>query len=462
MAFKFCPSCGTAVSVPEAKFCMNCGFNFTKFQQSTSEETRLVVSTLPNNNIPIVPQVSRDIFDMYTERFKTEVKQDILLVDEAKELILKCEMMKARDILSELAGRGYDRVEYLLSWIYSLNENGVYNDELAYEYCTVQPVDDVLRVLHIMNFYMDDEPKLFSELEEGIIPLLAELEQDQDVFAQLEVANYYLNKKSSHYNKDKGIRILEGVEKNGCWIASYFLGLIYMNVFKVEDIRKNADRAVIHFTRAAEAGSSIAAFVLGKMYFEGNEIRQNVKRAKKYLQLALERNEHEAKTILDEISKVETGKNAAAQQETEEQQTAQAEFAEKLQNFIDCLSQTYQIPCLYFANQNEKGNGKIINAIKAYAQESENELIICVFDDTLFGGADDGVLISNEALYVHNAFDSGRIRIPLADIASFRIESKNKNIWINDNTRIHLACCRGSADLQALIDIVSKVQEVFL
>lgn len=459
MTFKFCPSCGTAVSVPEAKFCMNCGFNFTKFQQSVSEETGLVVSTPPKNNIPIVPQVSHDIFDMYAEHFKTEVKQDILLVNETEELILKCEMMKARDILSELAGRGYDRVKYLLSWIYSINENGVYNKKLAYEYCTTQPIDDVLRVLHIMNFYLDDEQKPFSELERGIIPLLTELEQDQNFFTQLEVAIYYINKKSSRHDKDKGIHILEDLKKNGCWIAHWFLGLIYMNAFKVEGIKKNADRAVIHFTHAAEAGSSIAALMLGKIYFEGNDIRQNIKRAKKYLLLALERNDQEAKAILEEIEQFE---KSAAQQEIEAQQKAQAKVIEAFKNLLEQLNQIYRIPCLYFNYQTQKGNGKIASAIKYYAPEAENELIICVFDDTISGIADDGILISSDALYIRNAFDKGRTRIPLADIASFRIESKNKNIWINDNIRLHLDCCRGTADFQVLIDIVCEVQKVFL
>lgn len=462
MAFKFCPECGTAVSVPEAKFCMHCGFSFAKIQQVDSGK----IKSTPNSNalivpqIPVVSQVSFDIFDMYVEHFATEVKQNIQRIEEAEKLILKCEMVKAHDILSEMSGQGYDRVEYLLSWIYSLNENGIrYDNELAHEYCTLQPINDVLRILHVMNIYLDEDPKFFHELEEGVIPLLAELEQDKDFFTQLEVALYYLSNNCSRRDKDKGIRILEEAEKNGFWIAAYFLGSIYMNVFEVKNVRKDAEKAIIHFSRASRAGSSMSAFILGGMYFEGKDIKQNIKRARKYLNMALERNEPAAKDVLDEIDQFE---KSAAQQEIENQQEAQAEILEALKSFLDQLNQTYQIPCLYFNNQTQKGYNKISSAIKYYAPEAENEFVIFVFDDTITGIADDGILVSSDALYICNAFENERTRIPLTNIVSFRIESKNKNIWINDNIRLHLDCCRGTADLQVIINIINDVQQVFL
>ena len=109
------------------------------------------------------------------------------------------------------------------------------------------------------------------------------------------------------------------------------------------------------------------------------------------------------------------------------------------------------IGSLYFANMSDKGNEKIVSAMKNYAPEAMDELIICVFDDTFFGGGDDGFLITDEALYFHNALEDNNYRIPLKDIISMRNEYANRSIFLN--------CTNGSVILK--LGLLDKNKQSF-
>ena len=71
---------------------------------------------------------------------------------------------------------------------------------------------------------------------------------------------------------------------------------------------------------------------------------------------------------------------------------------------------------------------KLKNAIAAYAQTESCNDVILLLDDTVFGGAKDGLLLTRKGLYLHEIF-SEALFIKLEDIDEIWV--KNKDIYVN-------------------------------
>ena len=96
-------------------------------------------------------------------------------------------------------------------------------------------------------------------------------------------------------------------------------------------------------------------------------------------------------------------------------------YSELIQFKEDLYDEFNDISCLYFPHKDSKSKEKLRKAKAAYAQNSKDENVICVFDNTLFGGADDGFLVTDKKIYAHNAYAKDIIVIPFGEIKSFGI-----------------------------------------
>lgn len=86
---------------------------------------------------------------------------------------------------------------------------------------------------------------------------------------------------------------------------------------------------------------------------------------------------------------------------------------------------------IYYIGRDSKSNEKIQKAVSAYAnlKNGEAELVCC--DITAFGGAEDGVLLTNQGIYVHNPFASVNY-FPYGEISSIELKGIIvKDIYIN-------------------------------
>ena len=72
---------------------------------------------------------------------------------------------------------------------------------------------------------------------------------------------------------------------------------------------------------------------------------------------------------------------------------------------------------------------KLSNAIAAYAQTESSREVIALLDDTVFGGAKDGLLLTRKGLYFHEMFGAP-LFIRLEDIKDISI--KDKDIYVNN------------------------------
>ena len=108
--------------------------------------------------------------------------------------------------------------------------------------------------------------------------------------------------------------------------------------------------------------------------------------------------------------------------------------------FIDSVYHDYDenrgksIRNLYFNYKTDKGKQKVKNAVKAYTHNIRPKQVIFVFDTTVFGAADDGFLMTDKVICVHNAFESENHFWYYPQIKTFMLRKGQLtyDIWVND------------------------------
>ena len=108
--------------------------------------------------------------------------------------------------------------------------------------------------------------------------------------------------------------------------------------------------------------------------------------------------------------------------------------------FIDSIYLDYDeqrgkpIANLFFNYKTEKGRMKIKKAVKAYTHNIRPKDVIFVFDTTVFGAADDGFLMTDKMICVHNAFESENhfLYYPQIKTIMLRKGQLTYDIWVND------------------------------
>ena len=145
--------------------------------------------------------------------------------------------------------------------------------------------------------------------------------------------------------------------------------------------------------------------------------------------------------------------------ETPKQQTIESvsNFADVLK-YVDQLNEKYQLSKVYFLNKSDKGIKKIENAVAEYAPEAKNETVIFVFDDTLFGSGKDGFLVTNKAIYIHNAFKDSQ-SILWKDVKIFELNKVKSSyeIWINGNIFAQMTAYRDE-DAKKLLELMKNIK----
>ena len=116
------------------------------------------------------------------------------------------------------------------------------------------------------------------------------------------------------------------------------------------------------------------------------------------------------------------------------------------------------LPHLYFNVSGEKNSTKIQSAVKAYAHKAANENIIFVLDDTLFGGGEDGFLVTTENIYVHNMYEKAFV-VSWHEVQTFAptVKKLNQRIAINGGREI---CLSGysQGELNTLVELLDAIK----
>lgn len=102
-------------------------------------------------------------------------------------------------------------------------------------------------------------------------------------------------------------------------------------------------------------------------------------------------------------------------------------------------SGTDKVKKLYFCSlQDSKSQKKFMNAIKAYARLVPHEIPILCFDDTVFGGAEDGFLVTTRGIHIHNQNETSAKFVSFKDIESITLNEgfAQSKLVINNEIKI--------------------------
>ncbi len=105
--------------------------------------------------------------------------------------------------------------------------------------------------------------------------------------------------------------------------------------------------------------------------------------------------------------------------------------SDKIKKIVERYSAKINDPKIFFApNIPEK---KLRNAIKAYAPLEEGEQPLLLIDDTVWGGAKEGVLLSDRKLYIHGIWQKPQV-VALNEITSIKFvqEKSTTKVYINE------------------------------
>ena len=78
------------------------------------------------------------------------------------------------------------------------------------------------------------------------------------------------------------------------------------------------------------------------------------------------------------------------------------EIFNKVKNLVISISQLNMKSYIYYYGECNIASKKFENAIKSYADISKDEKLLLCYDNTVFGSAKDGILITNKKVYIHN------------------------------------------------------------
>ena len=139
-----------------------------------------------------------------------------------------------------------------------------------------------------------------------------------------------------------------------------------------------------------------------------------------------------------------------------------------MQDYLISLDKDYgYLDNVYFNLQREKNQRKISAARKAYASSAGDENIIFVFDDTLFGAADEGFLVTDRKIYVRNSDEWGTFNIYHTEINSYSFEKDlvlnrviGQRIVLNDENKISLTSYT-EPQTKSIIALLKKIKATF-
>lgn len=109
-------------------------------------------------------------------------------------------------------------------------------------------------------------------------------------------------------------------------------------------------------------------------------------------------------------------------------------------DLIDRLRKKYDnINGVYFKSDNEKAKKKLNAAMSSYGKsiDKHNESVILCYDDTMFGSASDGCILTSKGVYIHNLGEDN-VFVDYKDIKNVSLDEKN--IFINGEIKISVIC----------------------
>ena len=265
---------------------------------------------------------------------------------------------------------------------------------------------------------------------------------------QFNLGFSYATGRGVEKNPTEAVKWYRMAAEQGLNFAQLQLGICYKYGSGVE---KNLGEAVSWFRKSAEQGHSGAQCNLGICYDNGEGVEKDPVEAIKWFKKAVEQGDKIAQYQLGlhyengigvkkDLEEADRWFNMASEQGYEKAIRKRIDFILKSINDAQVFTQY---------NKNQE---KLNNAIAEYAQMASQEQFMLQVDDTIFGSADEGCVITDKALYIRGLFEDGK-RIPLnRSIKNIQIREENKIIIDGRNV--------GTLCLPNKINTIPKIIEI--
>ena len=111
---------------------------------------------------------------------------------------------------------------------------------------------------------------------------------------------------------------------------------------------------------------------------------------------------------------------------------------------------------IYYLGDDDKSDQKITKAISSYAYLHEEEIPCICFDSTVMGGAEDGILVTNQGIYIHNPYEKV-IYLTYQEIDSIEVQGVfSKDLYIN-NLKIYKPGGMDNTDIESFGRLIKKI-----
>lgn len=188
----------------------------------------------------------------------------------AEAYFISYNIVKAKPIFEELSDAGCGRAKYFLAMIYEEGYQGLEKSEEKSELLAKETyeLNDPLGAIYYASVYVLDNDEI--EIYKKFVPELVKAANEGDVFAQYELARYYMEDTLEPENCKLSIHWAEQADSQNFWKASCFLGKIYYGETYVSDdaIDEDIEKAIDYFKKSAEVGYGVAQYYLADAYSE--------------------------------------------------------------------------------------------------------------------------------------------------------------------------------------------------
>jgi hypothetical protein len=102
---------------------------------------------------------------------------------------------------------------------------------------------------------------------------------------------------------------------------------------------------------------------------------------------------------------------------------------------------------------------KLVGAINGYAQGVAEDDVLVLVDNTVFGGAGDGLLVSRDLFAAHDIMEPP-VRVPIAEVRDVRLDSgvfAGNRIYLNGDRLLATLNLTGKAAIPPLVDMLRAI-----
>jgi TPR repeat protein len=189
----------------------------------------------------------------------------------------------ALHLFHQAANQNYAPAQSRLGLIYLEGNNNIEKDPaVAIKWFRLAVTQNDPLARHMLAFCLASGDGIKQNKEEAA-ELWRGLADENNPTAQYNLGALLTDKEYAGYNPKMGIKLLRKSAKQHFALAQTMLGIYYYEGFD-NIIKQNTQDARQWFHKAAKRGDSVAQYYLGELFYEGNGVAANHKKAVEYYQ----------------------------------------------------------------------------------------------------------------------------------------------------------------------------------